>query len=492
MTELTNVAVGERMCDAPFRALVESVADYAIFTMDADGRVTSWNTGAERIFGFAASEIVGRSGAMLFTPEDVRAGAPEAELRQAASEGRAVDKRWHQRKGGTRFFADGVVTPGYDDGGRLLGFTKVLQEVTERERMVEQQQALLEATGDGIYGLDLAGRCTFINPAALEMIGHERDAVVGEDMHALIHHHRADGTPYPEAACPIRRALAGEAVRVDDEVLWRQDGSALAVDYTARPIWQGGVVAGAVVAFKDISARKAQDARREALVRSITHDLRNPLATVKGMAQMTRRHLLREGRGERDRMVRNLTSIDTAAGKMDRMLGELLDLARLQAGHELELNLRPVDLVSLARASAEEHQAATARHTITVQHDEPELVGVWDADRLERVLANLLTNAIKYSPEGGPITLTLSCDDDGQGHDWARLVVEDRGVGIPAADLRRLFEGFYRGSNVRSRIGGIGLGLAGAKQVVEHHGGTLTVTSELGRGTAVTLRLPMT
>jgi PAS domain S-box-containing protein len=134
-----------RSSEERYRQLVESASDYAIFTVDAEGRITNWSTGAERLFGYREEEIIGKPGSLLFTPEDIRSGAPEEELRVAAEEGRAEDERWHVRKDGSRFWASGFVRPILGEDGTLRGFAKVARDVTERKRAAEVQRFLAEA-----------------------------------------------------------------------------------------------------------------------------------------------------------------------------------------------------------------------------------------------------------------------------------------------------------------------------------------------------------
>ena len=226
---------------------------------------------------------------------------------------------------------------------------------------------------------------------------------------------------------------------------------------------------------------------RDQVLSAITHDLVQPLASIKASAE-----LLSETLAAGDIAVAGWLAgrIDAAAGKMTAMIGELLDLARMQIGQPLELQRHSTDLVALARQQADAYQKTTEGHRIRVEAVVPELVGKWDVLRLERVIGNLLSNAVKYSPEGGEITVTLTLERD-EGGAWAQLSVRDEGVGIPALDLPHVFEWFHRGSNVAGRIAGTGIGLAGARQIVEQHGGALTVTSQEGQGTTFTMRLPL-
>jgi signal transduction histidine kinase len=183
-------------------------------------------------------------------------------------------------------------------------------------------------------------------------------------------------------------------------------------------------------------------------------------------------------------------AIGVAAQTMAAQIGELLDAARLRVGQPLALDPRPTDLVALAYRVAGQVQATTTNHTLDVDSAVPELVGEWDAVRLERVLGNLLGNAVKYSPDGGDVEIAVGREKR-DGRAWATVLVHDRGIGIPAADLAHVFDRYHRAANVTGRFPGEGIGLAGAKQIVEQHGGTLSAASEEGRGSTFTVRLPI-
>jgi signal transduction histidine kinase len=185
-----------------------------------------------------------------------------------------------------------------------------------------------------------------------------------------------------------------------------------------------------------------------------------------------------------------ISTIEGVIGSMTGMLDELLDAARLRAEGALALNRAPVDLVALARETVSVAQETVERHHLSFQAGVPSLVGTFDGPRLQRVLANLLSNAVKYSPDETVVRVTVD-RETGAEDDIAVLTVRDAGVGIPAADLPRIFEPFYRARNVANRIGGVGLGLAGSRQIVEQHGGTITAESREGEGSTFTVRLPL-
>jgi PAS domain S-box-containing protein len=234
--------------------------------------------------------------------------------------------------------------------------------------------------------------------------------------------------------------------------------------------------------------RRAQEAirLRDDVLAAVSHDLKGPLTAIAGQAQLIQRRLAQPEALELADMDEALDRIKRATGRLSALVNELLDVARLQAGRPLQLHLRTTDLVELARRMADEWQETAPHHRVRVETDLLSLVGTWDQFRLERVLDNLLGNAVKYSPRGGEIVLSVAEDGD-----RAILTVRDQGIGIPAADLPRVFERFHRGANVARRTRGSGIGLSGARQIVEQHGGTITVESQERVGSAFTVQLPL-
>jgi signal transduction histidine kinase len=238
--------------------------------------------------------------------------------------------------------------------------------------------------------------------------------------------------------------------------------------------------------------REAQDAARmrQEFLASASHDLKSPLTYIRATAHMLELRATQGGEVALDRLAEGLAGIVAAATRMSALIDEMLDVAHMQTGEPLELARQVVNLVDLARMVADRHQQTSSRHRVVVRPAVPSLTGVWDAARLERVLDNLLGNALKYSPGGGEIALTVA-RTTGPARDWAVVSVQDSGLGIPRADLERIFERFQRGENVVGRIAGTGIGLAGARQIVEQHGGSLTVESQEGVGSVFTVRLPL-
>jgi signal transduction histidine kinase len=237
---------------------------------------------------------------------------------------------------------------------------------------------------------------------------------------------------------------------------------------------------------------QAQEAVRDRdnLLSMVSHDLKNPLTAIKGNTQLVRRSINRANLPEKEDVIAGLIRIEALVTRMTALLNELLDLAHVHIGHSIELKRNPLDLVKLTRQVVEEQQQATERHSIRLETELTELVGQFDPVRIERVLTNLISNAIKYDPEGHPITVRISRAVH-EGSSYAILEVQDQGIGIPAADLPHIFEQFHRASNVLGNMRGTGIGLASVHQVVKLHGGTIHVISQEGVGSTFTVRLPL-
>ena len=255
----------------------------------------------------------------------------------------------------------------------------------------------------------------------------------------------------------------------------------------------GGVFTTVIETTQNVRLyQNAQDAirLRDELFSTVSHDLKNPIATIKGFAQLLKRMVSRTNlpdKVQQAQLVNGLSRIDLTATRMTALINELLDITYLQIGKPLNLDLRETDLVRLAHQAVISYQQTTEHHKFHIEVGEPEMVGWWDTVRLERVLGNLLSNAIKYSPDGGIITVKVTKEEG----EWAVLSVEDQGVGIPADDLPHIFDRFHRATHVGGQIKGSGIGLASACQIIKQHDGTITVTSQEGKGSTFIVRLPL-
>jgi PAS domain S-box-containing protein len=493
----------------------------AVVVIDLDrGRVVLWNPGAERLLGYPAEEAIGKH---------VEALIPALlEPLQRAGVGR-------QRAAATVPRLDGqtrVVVPAVANTGQELtlevSFSAIddapapgrfvlalMRDVTERVRAreaVERQAAslraqarLLDLAHDAILVWELqSGAIRFWNRGAEQLYGWTSAEVLGRTPQAVLH------TQFPRPLAEINAELRRTGQWEGELVHTRRDGATVVVasrwalqDEAGQPRMVLGI-------NRDITDRKRAEEERAQLLReqaaraeaeaalrerdqvlaTVSHDLKTPLTTIRGQADLLQRRLERAGAIEPERLAKGLELIGTAARRMGTWIDELLDAARLEAGRPVQLHPEPTDLVALAWQAAAEQQRTTERHRIRVHTAEAKLIGIWDPVRLGRVLDNLLGNAIKFSPAGGEVVVSVAREAD-TAVEWAVVSVRDQGIGIPAEDLRYIFERFRRGTNVAGRIAGTGLGLAGACHILQLHGGSITVDSQEGRGSTFTLRLPL-
>lgn len=355
----------------------------------------------------------------------------------------------------------------------------------ERARL----QQILDVLPEGIALVDVRGQIIMSNMAARELWGRQAQGPPIETVPAMW---RLSGQAYPEGDTPLERSIrAGEEVR--GEQLLIEDGATdrrIPILINCAPLQNtSGTIIGAVAVFQDISPIKELERQKDEFLTTISHDLKNPLTTIKSLSQLGRRFALKVEGAPGQRLVEKLELIDQTASRATGMLNEFVDVTRLQMGRPLSLNEVPTDLVRLVNRLVPEHQSATDQHRIAVSTTQAAIVGFWDEVRLGRVIDNLISNAIKYSPNGGEVAIALSTESDVAGV-WAVLRVRDHGVGIAADECPFIFERFFRGSNV-GRISGSGIGLSGTRQIVEQHGGTIGVASEPGSGSTFTVRLPL-
>jgi signal transduction histidine kinase len=225
---------------------------------------------------------------------------------------------------------------------------------------------------------------------------------------------------------------------------------------------------------------------REASLSTMSHDIGQPLAAVRFTTEMLQDLLATSDSKLRDELIGDINRIDSASNQMGEMIAELSDIGRLHMGRDLALQRRPVDLVALVREQISASKKINRKHRIEFATGEPTLQGTWDRSRLMRVVSNLISNAVKFSPKGGAVKLSISREEN-----EAVLSVSDEGVGIPLSELEHVFDPYFRASNVAGSIEGTGIGLASVKKIVEQHGGSVAVKSVEGRGTTVTVRLPL-
>ncbi|MGB5248088.1 MAG: PAS domain S-box protein [Gammaproteobacteria bacterium] len=487
---------------------IEAIPDI-IFVKDSDGRYLQCNPACARFMGRDPADIIGATDEDLLGAEI----AQEFRLRdqQVVDAGKRVtnEERVTYPDGSERLLETTKV-PFKDCTGQLGGVLGVSRDITERhlaaEKLAEAEERhrlVLESTGEGIFGVDAAGKVMFINRAAAQLLGFSKDELLGKGIHDIIHHSRIDGTPYPVEECPMHAAFAdGVNSKVDDEVLWRKDGSYFDVEYSSTPLRKDGKLVGAVIVFRDITERKiaeiellqARDAAQAAnraksgFLANMSHELRTPMNAIIGYSEM----LIEEAEDlEMEAFIADLKKIHGAGGHLLSLINDILDLSKIEAGKmELYLENFPVDKMLADIAS-------TVQTLVAKKHNQLEVVGAEDAGsmrsdltKVRQTLFNLISNAAKFT-ENGTITLSVERGTDTETGDWLEFAVADTGIGIAEDKIEDLFKEFTQADASTTReYGGTGLGLAITRRFCTMLGGTIGCTSKPGEGTTFTMRLP--
>jgi PAS domain S-box-containing protein len=361
----------------------------------------------------------------------------------------------------------------------------------EAEYGLARLRQVVDVMPEAILIADANGRVYLSNAAAAEIMGVVPETVALE-ANGAVGARRVDGAAHLATDHPLARAVFhSEVVRGEQLTITNAiTGQDVPILVNSAPLSDGqGHPAGGVAVFQDISPLRDLDRQKDEFLAAISHDLKTPATIIKGNANLLQRALARADPDGSAQISEGLEVIDESTAQLVRLVDELLDLTRLRMGHELELDVGPADLIKIVRRLSTEYQKISPRHTIHFESDAPRVLGDWDEARIERIVGNLISNAVKYSPKGGKISIHVSQEErDHQA--WAILVVRDNGIGIPPAELDRVFEQYYRASNTAGMVSGSGIGLAGTRHIVEQHGGLITVESEVG-DTIFTVRLPL-
>jgi PAS domain S-box-containing protein len=495
-------SITPRSTDERFRLFVDSVRDYAMFLLDPEGRVLTWNTGATRIKGYTADEIIGQHFSRFYPPEDLAIGKPAAELEIAAAEGRVEDEGWRLRKDGTRFWANVVISALRGDDGKLLGFAKVTRDLTERRRIEdalkrseERLRLLVDSVKDyAIFMLAPDGTVASWNGGAERLHGYRADEIIGE------HFSRFYTEPDILAGKPeTELRVATLEGRYEDEG-WRlrKDGTRFWANVVVTALRDSnGQLFGFAKVTRDLTERRnAEEDRlrraraeealrvRDEFLSVASHELRTPISTLRLQADGLIRVLQKgEGAITRERILERVQKVGGEIGRLERLVHDLLEVTRITSGR-IVLQPAPVDLAQLTATALErlgDHlEAASCPVTFRAEGD---TTGLWDADRIDQVVVNLLTNAAKYG-RGAPIMVDVVGDEG-----TVQLRVHDSGIGIPADQLQKIFERFERAADAK-HYGGFGLGLWIARQLVEAHRGAIRAESVEGEGATFVVTLP--
>jgi PAS domain S-box-containing protein len=489
-----------------YRLLVESVDEYAIFALDENGYILSWNAGAQRFKGYTADEAIGKHFSIFYPRERIEEGFPDFELREAARVGRFEDEGWRVRKDGSRFWANVVITALRGPTGNLVGFAKVTRDLSERRRAEEELREseerfrlLVQGVRDyAIFMLDPTGHISTWNAGAKRIKGYTDTDIIGK-------HFSIFYTPEDlESGKPARELEIATKTGVYEEEGWRvrKDGTRfwanVVITALRRP---DGSLAGFAKVTRDLTERRAAQERaieaarhaaasdeanraKSGFLAAMSHDLRTPLNAIGGYTDL----LAMGVRGPvTPEQIEDLQRIKRSQQHLLGIINDILNFSRIEAGQATyDYSAVPLSAVMEGVGHMIEPQAAAKKLNLEV-HECPADVVAWaDKAKVEQILLNLLSNSVKFTNQG---SITLECD----WHDPQRVstTVTDTGLGIPGAQLERIFEPFVQvGRSLTKSHEGTGLGLAISRDLARAMGGDIVVTSELEKGSQFTLILP--
>ncbi len=483
-------------------AFIEMALD-CIITVDSEGRITEFNPAAERTFEFTRAEVLGKDLAEMIIPPALRETLRKGMGRfQECGEGADLGKRIEMmamRSNGAEFPVELTVHCVQQKASVI--FTAYLRDLTEQKRAEEalresgkMVRLLLDSTAEGIYEIDMHGICTLCNRACVKLLGFREAAeLLGKDMHGVMHYKRLDGTPYPVKECHIYQAFRqGKGTHIDDEVLWRKDGTNFLAEYWSIPIFRKGQAVGAVVTFVDITERKGAEAillrakesaeqsnrAKSEFLANMSHEIRTPMNGILGMTELVLDTVLTVEQREHLGLVR------LSAESLLSIINDVLDFSKIEAG-KMELDLIPFDLrESLGETMMALGFRAHQKGLELIYEVDPEvpeaLLG--DPGRIRQILVNLVGNSIKYT-ETGEILVSVMQRLHDSGVTTLHFAVKDSGVGVHQEKQEKIFEAFSQADGSMTRkYGGTGLGLTICERLVEMMGGRIWLESEPGRG----------
>jgi PAS domain S-box-containing protein len=502
--ERTDRFEASKSSEGRFRMLVEAITDYAIYMLDPDGTVTSWNPGAKRFKGYDESEIIGENFSRFYTEEDRKSGLPQRALETAKREGKFEQEGWRVRKDGTKFWAYVVIDPIRNGAGGLIGFAKITRDLTERRkaeanlRESQQQFRLLVqgVTDYAIYLLSPEGYVSSWNPGAQRIKGYAPEEIIGQHFSRFYtEEDRQAGLPQQTIAIATREGrFEREGWRL------RKDGTKFFANVVVDAIHNpDGSLLGFAKITRDITERtkaeRALEEAREALLQSqkmeaighltggIAHDFNNLLMAIQGSLELLRRRLPSD-----DPRVTQL--IDNAFQGAQR--GAALTQRMLAFARRQELKLVPLDVHDVVQRMANLLQSSLGPSVRIETHFPLELPRInADANQLELALLNLAINGRDAMPKGGTVTISATKRTDVPGlkaGDYLCVSVTDTGTGMDEETLKRAMEPFFTTKGVGK---GTGLGLPMVHGMAEQSGGTLLLKSRPGRGTSAELCLPV-
>lgn len=493
-----------------YRLLVNSVTDYALYMLDPNGRITTWNAGAEKIEGYTATEAIGKHISRLFPDDPTARRRYDEMLRFAEEHGRYEEDGWRTRRDGSRFWVNVVITAMRDNAGRLKGFAKIARDLTERKRYSEalnrselRTRAVIETALDAVVVMDANGVIHEWNPAAERMFGFTRDHAVGKKMADLIvpaYMRQAQETGMARYLAEARSVVLGQRY---ETMARHANGSEFAVEVAVTEIPSDG--ARMFTGFiSDITERKRGEAdlkrfnqeleqrvakrteqleaankELEAFSYSVSHDLRAPVRHINGFVEILQSSAA-ETLSPDDREL--LNTIADSAHHMGKLIDDLLSFSRMG---RTELRFVPVKLDAIVQESLKELRSEVQRRDVEI-HVSPLPTVAGDPVLLRQAFINLLSNALKYTRDRHPARIEVSAEETDEEF---VIMVRDNGVGFDPSYAHKLF-GVFQRLHSPQEFEGTGIGLAIVRRVITRHDGRVWAEGAVDRGATFFVALP--
>jgi PAS domain S-box-containing protein len=506
-----------------FAALVDAVEDYAIFLLSPEGNIRSWNRGAARIMGYTEDEAIGKHFSIFYEPPDLAAEVPRRELEDAERDNRMEGEGWRLRKGGSRFWANTVITVLRDEDGRVRGFAKVTRDITARRSAEEELrqsteifQLLVSSVRDyAIFMLDPQGNIATWNAGAQRIKQYKPDEIIGRHFSAFYGEEDVRNGK-PERELEIAKAEGS----VEDEG-WRirKDGSRFWANVVITAVYDShGELRGFAKVTRDITERKEAEETQKALLEqrearvqaeedrrraeasyrvaqesnrakdeflmTLSHELRTPMTAILGWSR-----LLPTMSPDDPLFHEAIASISGGAKLQARLIDDILDVSRIVSG-KMRLSPETIEIGHLIMNASDAVSATADAKQITISTTLSPGLGLMVADptRVQQVIWNLLTNAVKFTARGGAVKVSARRTASN-----VQITVTDSGEGIDPGFLPHIFEPFRQAESPQTRVhGGLGLGLSIVRYIAEAHGGTVSAESEgRGKGSTFTITLPV-